>query len=208
MPHEAPTSAAERGEPAHGAGVVPLAPDGELGRGDGDGDVTMPETAPGFTSERGTRGPGTAIFLRRPMSRLPQRKMKSSSPTPWARTTSSTSVRMPVVDRAMIDPSSVCSTRESMSILLTMALMSTRSMICLHVDPVDDLLHVHTVDDLLDVDPLNDLLDVDLVDKGVDVDGVDDQRHDVLSQRLGQLLHPAADRVGDSCVQRSSVTFQ
>ena len=49
---------------------------------------------------------------------------------------------MPVVERAMIDPSSVCSTSASMSISLTMALTSTRSMIFCDVDPVDDLLDV------------------------------------------------------------------
>ena len=101
-----------------------------------------------------------------------------------------------MVDRAMMDPSSVCSTSESMSILSTMALMSTRSMSFSHVDPVDDLLDVHPLDDLVDVHPFDDLLDVHVVEDGVDVDGVDDQGHDALGQRLGQLLHPRADRVG------------
>ena len=67
---------------------------------------------------------GSDPGLRR-STRLVQRAMKSSSPTPWDRTTSSTSVRTPVVDLAMIPPSSVFSTSESMSIWLTTASMST-----------------------------------------------------------------------------------
>src|SRR6202453_4628730 len=125
---QAPRGPDVRGETADRAGVVALAADRERGGRYGDrGHVGAP--ASGATRSGGPLG-HSFTFLPRPMSRLPQRRMKSSNPTPCARTTSRTSVRMPVVERAMMEPSSVCSTRESMSIWLTMALMSTRSMIC------------------------------------------------------------------------------
>ena len=130
------------------------------------------------------------------MSRLPQRRMKSSRPTPWARMTSRISVRTPVVERAMIDPSSVCSTRASMSIWSTIALMSTRSMI-FWMSTRSMIFSMSTRSTILSTSTRSTiLLDVDLVEDGVDVDGVEDQGHDALGQRLGQLLHPGADRVG------------
>ena len=77
---------------------------------------------------------------------MTHRAKKSSSPTPWARITSSTSEATPVVDRAMM--------RAQLGLLHQ----------GVDVHPLDDLLDVHPLDDLLDVDPVDQLVHVDPAD--------------------------------------------